>query len=75
MARTEDDNTLEAVFLAEVQRSQRLFLAEPQTEVAKRNFKDALAMFSDLVLNRRVKIILSAPVTVSEPVSPKPVHP
>jgi hypothetical protein len=62
MALPEDADTLEAALLAEVQRSKRLFLAEPRTEATKRNFEDALEMFSDLVLDRRVSIILSAPV-------------
>jgi hypothetical protein len=62
MALTEDADTLEAAFLAEVQRSQSLFLAEPHTEATKRNFEDALEMFRDLVLDRKVSIILSAPV-------------
>jgi hypothetical protein len=53
----EDDERLEGAFLAEVLRSHRLFLAEPNMEVARRDFRNALEMFSDLILNGRITVV------------------
>jgi hypothetical protein len=57
MELSEDDETLEGAFLAELLRSQRLFLAEPNTEVARSNFSNALEMFSNLILNGRITVV------------------
>jgi hypothetical protein len=53
----EDDERLECAFLDEVLRSQRIFLAEPNMEVATRNFRKALEMFSELILNGRITVV------------------
>jgi hypothetical protein len=57
MELSEDDETLESAFLAEVLRSQRLFLAEPNMEMARSDFRNALEMFSNLILNGRITVV------------------
>jgi hypothetical protein len=55
LKRTKDDDTLEDALLAEVQRSRQILLtaSEPRMELARLHLRNALEMFSDLVLNGR----------------------
>ena len=55
--RTENDEMLVSALLAEVQRSRRILLRASgrRMESAKRNFRNALEVFSDLVLNGKTK--------------------